>query len=101
MNIVKQTKQIEILNKDLHVKSLPLNCSESMKNLNYVPAPIEFNSGPEVPIGSSYRSFFLHKHEQDCKIENCGLMSENCKDQGNFDELTTGRNPMYQIFANG
>ena len=44
-------ENVEIFNKKIEIKALPLNCSKHLTPTNYKPSPIPFNSGPEVEIG--------------------------------------------------
>ena len=74
-------KKSEFLNKNLEVTSNPLNCSDSLSPLKYEVDPIPFNSGTDVKIGNGYTSFFSHTKKEECQIDNCELMSEDCSEK--------------------
>ena len=86
---------VEIQNKHLSVKSLPLDCSDSLKQTKFTPQPIEPNKDVEVYLGNGYKSFFKHSKEKDCIIDKCILMEKECKEQKEFIDLSIGGGPSY------
>ena len=78
MKTISTKENVEIFNKKLEIKALPLNCSDHLKPTNYKPNPIPYNSGSEVEIGSGYRSFFSLSKKDDCKVEDCKMLSNEC-----------------------
>ena len=83
----KTKVKFQILNKNLEVTSNPLNCSDSLSPLKYEVNPIPFYSGSEVQIGKGYTSFFSHSKKDECAIEKCELMTEDCSENKLMSEI--------------
>ena len=100
LNPLWSKEETEIVNKNLEIKALPLNCSEHLKPTNFKPSPIAFGTSNEVEIGAGYKSFFFPSKKTDCKIEFCQMLSKNCLPK-EFPGLKISGSPPFQIWADG